>query len=84
VAYSRFSGGPASLRTVGGIVAGALSFDSRSIIQLGLLLLIATPVARVVFALIAFTLQRDRKYMLISAIVLAVLITGFAGGVAAL
>jgi uncharacterized membrane protein len=84
VAYSRFQGQPASLRTVGGIVAGVLSLDSRSIIQLGLVLLIATPIARVLFALIAFTLQGDRKYMLISGIVLAVLIASLASGVATL
>lgn len=83
LAYSRFPGGSASLRTVGGIVSGALSLDSRSIIQLGLVLLIATPVARVLFALIAFTLERDRTYMLISGIVLAILITTLGGGVAA-
>lgn len=80
IAHSAFSGNPAPLHTVDGIVSGALSLDSRSIIQLGLILLIATPVARVLFALIAFTLQRDRTYMLISGIVLATLVTTLAGG----
>ena len=53
-------------------------------IQLGILLLIATPIARVALSLIGFAVERDRKYMLITAIVLAVLlyslITGGAGG----
>ena len=42
-------------------------------IQLGLLLLIATPVARVAMAVIGFHLERDRLYEVVSLIVLAVL-----------
>lgn len=69
------------LRSVGGIVAGAARLDGRSIVQLGVLLLIATPVARVGFSLIAFLLQRDRLYVAITAIVLAVLLFSlFLGG----
>jgi uncharacterized membrane protein len=63
-----------NLRTVAGIVKLAAHFDSRGLIQLGLLLLIATPVARVVFAVIGFALERDRLYVAVSAIVLAILI----------
>jgi uncharacterized membrane protein len=40
----------------------------------GLLVLIATPVARVAFCLAAFALERDRMYVCFTAIVLAVLI----------
>jgi uncharacterized membrane protein len=46
---------------------------SRSLIQLGLLLLIATPVARVVFSVLLFLRAGDRLYAVIAAIVLAVL-----------
>ena len=56
------------------------AMDSRSVIQLGLVLLIATPIARVLLAFVAFTLGRDRVYMLISGIVLAVLAASLAGG----
>jgi len=45
---------------------------SRSLIQLGLLL-IATPVARVVFSVLLFLRAGDRLYAVIAAIVLAVL-----------
>jgi uncharacterized membrane protein len=58
------------------------ALDSRAVIQLGLVLLIATPIARVLLAFVAFTLSRDRVYMLISGIVLAVLATSLAGGLA--
>ena len=59
------------------------AMDSRSVIQLGLVLLIATPIARVLLAFVAFTLSRDRVYMLISGIVLAVLAASLAVGLGA-
>lgn len=63
-----------SLRSMQGIVRSAAHLDSRALIQLGLLLLIATPVARVVFAVVGFSLERDKLYVVISSIVLAVLV----------
>jgi len=48
----------------------------EALILAGLLLLIATPVARVAFALIAFALERDRIFVAISLVVLAVLVVG--------
>lgn len=50
----------------GGVVTSVLSGSSRGIIQLGLLLLIATPVTRVAFSLLAFLLQRDLTYVIIT------------------
>lgn len=72
--YRVFHGVPSGLDSVPGVVKGALTGHSRWIIQLGLLLLIATPVARVALSLIAFLLQRDHMYVVITAIVLGVLI----------
>jgi uncharacterized membrane protein len=74
VSYSAFHSGPEQLRTIGGIVRGAFALDSKAIVQLGLVLLIATPVVRVAFMLIAFMVQRDRIYVAISALVLALLL----------
>jgi uncharacterized membrane protein len=54
--------------------------QSESIVQLGLLLLIATPVARVAFTLVAFVLQRDRTYVVVTSIVLALLLYGLVFG----
>ena len=68
------------MRTVSGIIRGTASFHGRNIIQLGLLLLIATPVARVAFSVVAFALERDRLYVVITLIVLAVLLFSLAGG----
>jgi uncharacterized membrane protein len=78
--YAIFRGEPAEFRSVGGILRAALALRSRGLIQLGLLLLIATPVARVAFSVIAFALQGDRIYIAITLIVLGVLVFSMAGG----
>jgi uncharacterized membrane protein len=72
-AYGTFHGEPAALRSITGIIHGAVALDPRFWIQLGLLLLIATPVARVVFSIGAFAAQRDRTYVVITLIVAAIL-----------
>lgn len=77
--YYVFQGEPADLRDVAGIVGEARSLSGRGLIQLGVLLLIATPVARVAFSVVAFALQRDRTYVVITLLVLAVLLAGLAG-----
>ena len=78
--YGVFRGEPADLRSLSGIVKDVVSFHSRGIIQFGLLLLVATPVARVTFSIFAFALQRDRAYVIITLIVLGVLLYSLAGG----
>jgi len=65
---------PAMYRSISGILQGLGSGECRSIIQLGLLLLILTPVARVAVSLIAFLRERDRVYVGVTAIVLLVLV----------
>ena len=51
--------------------------DGRGIIRLGILLLIATPILRVAFCVYSFAQQRDKTYVAISSIVLAVLLYSF-------
>jgi uncharacterized membrane protein len=74
VNYQTFAAGGSDTRTLDGIVRSAAHLDSLGIIQLGLLLLIATPVARVGLAIAGFALERDRLYTLVSAIVLVILL----------
>ena len=78
--YRLFLGEPEELRTVSGILRRATSLHGRNIIQLGLLILIATPVARVAFSVVAFALECDRLYVGITLVVLAVLLFSLAGG----
>ncbi len=77
--YHNFAGAAASLTTPAAIVRGALALDPAAIIALGLVVLVLTPVARVVFALLAFAEQRDRLYVVFSLIVLCVLFIGLTG-----
>lgn len=78
--FSSFQGEPRQLRHPGTIVTGVLSGGGSTLVQLGLLILIATPVARVVFSLAAFAHQRDRLYVAITAVVLVALTFSLAGG----
>jgi uncharacterized membrane protein len=78
VGYHVFRGEPHELRSVPGIVSSVVRMGARGIIQLGLLLLIATPVARVAFSAIAFLLERDRMYVVVTLIVLATLLYSLA------
>jgi uncharacterized membrane protein len=72
--YSIFRGEPGDLRSLAGIVHGAAQLRPPYFIQLGLLLLIATPVARVAFSVFAFAAARDWTYVAITLIVLAILV----------
>ena len=59
------------------VIAGAIRFDGPSMIMLGVFLLIATPVMRVLTASIAFAMQRDWVFTLITTAVLTVLVIAF-------
>ena len=72
--YSAFKGEPNELTTPHGVFAAALNHESRGIIQLGLLFLILTPIARVVFSALTFLIRRDYLYTGVTLFVLAVLI----------
>jgi uncharacterized membrane protein len=78
--YRVFQGEPQELRTVRGILREAAKFHGRGLIQLGLLVLIATPVARVLFSVVAFLYERDWTYVTITMIVLALLCYSLFGG----
>ena len=73
--YRVFRGEPERLRVVSGIFSDALAFHAQGLIQLGLLVLILTPIARVTFSVFAFLYQRDWMYVLFTLIVLALLLS---------
>ena len=79
VGYRTFHGEPAELTSVTGVVKTAFSGQARGIMQLGLLLLIATPIVRVAFSVFAFAEERDRMYVLFTLIVLGVLLYSLFG-----
>jgi uncharacterized membrane protein len=72
--YHLFSGEPSRFINLRQILKNAVKGQARSLIQLGLLLLIATPIARIIFSIIGFILEKDYLYVTITAIVLLVII----------
>jgi uncharacterized membrane protein len=78
--YHVFQGEPAEVRTISGILHEALAFNGRGLIQLGLLILIATPIARVVFSVLAFLYQRDWMYVVVTLFVLGLLFYSLLAG----
>ena len=77
--YSVFHGEPTALEHVSQIIPLALHLDPQGVIQLGLLLLIATPVARVAFSVWAFARERDWMYVGITLMVLVLLLASLFG-----
>jgi uncharacterized membrane protein len=73
--YRIFRGEPSEFRTIAGVIHSAVHGRGRGLIQLGLLLLIATPIARVAFSIVGFGIERDRMYVAFTLIVLAILLS---------
>ena len=79
VHYTTFRGEPEALKSIPAVIQGVVSNRAHAIIQLGLLLLIATPIARVLFAAFGFAMEKDYLYVALTLIVLAVLLYSFLG-----
>ncbi|MGA2480807.1 MAG: DUF1634 domain-containing protein [Spirochaetia bacterium] len=78
--YSEWNGEPLSLRSIGGVLSAAVALRGDAVIQLGILLLIAVPIARVAVSLVAFLLQRDWLYCVVTFLVLGILLFSLLGG----
>ena len=72
--YKKFLGEPKRLSEFKQVLHSAFQGRGRSIIQLGLFILIATPIARIVFSIIGYILERDYLYIIITVIVLGVIL----------
>jgi len=81
--YRTFKGVPVFIHDFGGIINGVITFKGQAIIQLGIILLIATPIIRVAFSAVGFLLEKDYLYTFITLIVLLIIlasmISGYAG-----
>lgn len=78
--YRAFVAHPLELRHPAALLRGIGHGDAAAIVDLGILLLIATPICRVIFAVVGFAIERDRLYVAISLTVLAVLLFGMLRG----
>jgi uncharacterized membrane protein len=72
--YSKFRRVPDFISSPMGVLEGVIHLKGQAIIQLGIMLLIATPVLSVVFSAIGFIFERDRLYTFISLLVLLIII----------
>ena len=77
--YSAFKGVP-DFVSPAGIINGILSFRGRAIIQAGIILLIATPVLRVICSAVGFILEKDGLYTLIALTVLLIILISMLSG----
>lgn len=75
--YTSFEGEPKRLTDYKRIWQTAFQGRGRSVIQLGLLFLIATPVARIVFSVVGFLLEKDTLYTILTVIVLGIVLFSF-------
>ena len=80
VNFSKFCGASEQFRSVGAVLKEALRLDSKGIIQAGVLLLLATPIARVALSIFIFLKERDYVYVAVTLIVLFVLLYSLLGG----
>lgn len=78
--YHEFKGVPDFIRSTKGILNGVITFRGRAIIQFGIILLIATPVVRVLFSALGFILEKDHLYTAITFVVLFIIVTSAVSG----
>ncbi|MBB2150570.1 DUF1634 domain-containing protein [Pedobacter gandavensis] len=78
--YTEFHGEPAGYTSLTGIIEGLKNGSAKEIIQLGVVILIATPILRIVFSLISFIQEKDRLYIVITLIVLLIILFSMFGG----
>ena len=78
--YEKFNGIPHFLQHLPSLFKAAAAFKGQAIIQLGIILLIATPVMRVMFSAIGFILEKDLMYFGISLLVLLIIFASMLSG----
>ncbi len=78
--FGSFHKVPNFISTTEGVVQGVLNGRGQAIIQLGIIILIATPVLRVAFAVVGFALEKDRLYTFISLLVLFIILASIITG----
>lgn len=78
--YHIFKGEENDFITFDGIFMGLFTLKPMAIIQFGVLLLIITPIMRIIFSLFAFILEKDKLYVVITLIVLAIILCSTFGG----
>ncbi|MCJ0742255.1 DUF1634 domain-containing protein [Pedobacter montanisoli] len=82
VEYHTFDDAKVHLKSIKSIFTNLPALEGITIIQLGLLMLIFTPIARIVMAAVSFFIEKDYLYVLICIIVLLIIAMSLSGGFA--
>lgn len=80
--YNVFKPELAKFSSIAAIFKGVLTFQGDAIVQFGVLMLIFTPIARIIFAIFAFLMERDYLYVLIGLIILSIITISLNSGLA--
>ncbi|GAA3959984.1 DUF1634 domain-containing protein [Pedobacter ginsengiterrae] len=80
--YKVFKPELSKFSSIASIFKGILTFQGDAIVQFGVLMLIFTPIARIVFAIFSFLIERDYLYVLIGLIILTIITISLNGGLA--
>ena len=75
--YKQFRGEPDKMRDPRLMWQAVMRGEGRPLIQLGLLVLIATPIARIAFSIFGYLLEKDYLYTVLTVIVLLVILWNF-------
>lgn len=76
VLLTLLAGGGGPSQSAGGLMGQIVAWKPASIVSIGLLLLVLTPAAELVAALIAFVRSGERRYVFITSLVLGLLAAG--------
>lgn len=76
-AYREFRGEPDKYREPVLMWEAVMRGEGRPLIQLGLLILIATPIARIAFSIFGYLMEKDYLYTVLTVIVLLVILSSF-------
>ncbi len=79
--FKTFVGAPEYLRELSTIIPKVFQLDGLAIVQLGVAVLIATPILRIAFSILAFAIEKDRMYVVITCIVLAIILSNLFFGI---
>jgi uncharacterized protein len=76
LSFARGEGVPPHVVPLAELASGLTALDPAAWLSAGLLVLVATPFVRVGGCVVAFAVERDRRYVLVTAVVLSVMCLG--------
>jgi uncharacterized membrane protein len=75
--FSQFKGEPDKMKSLSPMWQSILRGEGRPLIQLGLCVLIATPIARIALSIIGYLLEKDYLYLVLTLVVLTIILWNF-------